>query len=250
MSKKYSPSLPQWSWRIVEIRTSQGLSQSALGHGLGVSAMTVSRWERGLCEPQADHYISLGRMADASLCWFFWNRAGLQRSDVMEASPRAGKSRNTEVAIAGIKPQSSTRKKHKFITVPLLPVEAGTSETGGQPADIDAVQAEDFMTAPAAWCPHPESTICLRVKGNSMSPLILDGYVIAVDRANSKSEDLIGQIVVASHLDKGLLVSRLIRFGRANALISDHREYQSVPVNATSEWRIIGKVLWWIGQAR
>jgi hypothetical protein len=28
---------------------------------------------------------------------------------------------------------------------------------------------------------HPASTICMRVKGNSMSPLILDDYIIAVD---------------------------------------------------------------------
>jgi len=36
-----------------------------------------------------------------------------------------------------------------------------------------------------------------------------------------------GQIVLASHHEKGLLVSRLIRFDQTDALVSDRREYES-----------------------
>jgi hypothetical protein len=46
-----------------------------------------------------------------------------------------------------------------------------------------------------------------------MSPLILDGYLIAVDTSETDREKMLGQIVVAGNRDeKRLLVSRLIRF--------------------------------------
>ena len=83
-----------------------------------------------------------------------------------------------------------------------------------------------------------------------MSPLILDDYIIAVDTSDIEHDSVVGQIVVASHRDKGLLVSRLIRFDHADVLISDQREYEALPAAAGSDWRIVGKVLWWTGRAR
>ena len=84
-----------------------------------------------------------------------------------------------------------------------------------------------------------------------MSPLILDGYIIAVDTSNTSRDDLVGQIVVARNTEeKRLLVSRLIRFDHTDALVSDQRENQSVSLANGSSWRIIGRVLWWTGKAR
>ena len=132
----------------------------------------------------------------------------------------------------------------------LLPVHAGTpDEAGDKVVDLEQVQAESILAAPIAWCPNPKSTICLRVKGNSMSPLILDGYVIAVDTHDVHHDKLVGQIVVAWNIEKGLIVSRLIRFDHTDVLVSDRREYESISLAPESQWRIIGKVLWWIGQA-
>jgi phage repressor protein C with HTH and peptisase S24 domain len=116
--------------------------------------------------------------------------------------------------------------------------------------DLTEIPGESVMAAPIDWCPNPESTVCLRVAGNSMSPLILDGYIIAVDASDVENDNLVGQIVVAAHTEQGLLVSRLIRVDHTDALVSDQREYGSVPVTPGSEWRIVGKVLWWTGRAR
>ena len=85
------------------------------------------------------------------------------------------------------------------------------------------------MGGASEWCPNPASTIRLRVKGNSMSPLIFDGYLIAVDTSETAHEKMLGQIVVAWIRDeKRLFVSRLIRFDHTDALISDRRENQAV----------------------
>jgi SOS-response transcriptional repressor LexA len=142
-----------------------------------------------------------------------------------------------------------TLGKAKLFAIPLLPVQAGTPGSQGDNLDLAEVNAESVLAAPADWCPNPAATVCLRVKGNSMSPLILDGYIIAVDTSHVENDALVGQIVVASHQEKGLLVSRLIRFNHTDVLVSDHREYAAVPVTAGSEWRLVGKVLWWTGRA-
>ena len=85
------------------------------------------------------------------------------------------------------------------------------------------------MGGASEWCPNPASTISLRVKGNSMSPLIFDSYLLAVDTSETAHEKMLGQIVVAWIRDeKRLLVSRLIRFDHTDALISGRRENQAV----------------------
>jgi phage repressor protein C with HTH and peptisase S24 domain len=94
-----------------------------------------------------------------------------------------------------------------------------------------------------------EATISLRVAGSSMSPLILDGYVVAVDTSAGSRDDLFGKIVVAGNpQEKALLLSRLIRFDHTEALVSDQRGYRSVLLANGSPWRIVGKVLWWAGR--
>ena len=61
---------------------------------------------------------------------------------------------------------------------------------------------------------------------------------------------LVAKIVLAWNSERGLLVSRLIRFDLTDALVSDYREYESVSLAPEAKWRIVGMVLWWTGKAR
>ena len=255
MLRKSIHLVPEWSRKILSFRQALKLSQGELGKRLGTSAMVVSRWERGDAEPPADAYIRLGNVADDPLCWFFWGRAGLSTADVMRVLPtasrrlRQGRIATVQVVDAGA---AGSPKPASFVAIPILPVHAATpGEKAEEVADLDQLKPEALWAAPAEWCPNPARTISLRVKGNSMSPLILDGYIIAVDTSDISRDDLIGQIVVAWNTEeKRLLVSRLIRFDHTEALVSDQREHQSVSLANGSSWRIVGRVLWWTGKAR
>ena len=101
---------------------------------------------------------------------------------------------------------------------------------------------------PATGVPIPAHTSCLRVHGRSMMPLIHDGYIIVVDTSQTNRLKLYGQIVVAAHKEQGLVVSRLQRFDHTEVLVPENREYESTSVS-THGWRIVAKVLWWIGRA-
>jgi len=69
-------------------------------------------------------------------------------------------------------------------------------EKGDRNADLDQVSAEELIAAAAMWCPNPAGTSCLRVEGSSMSHLISNGDIVAVDRSQSGPGELSGKIVV------------------------------------------------------
>jgi transcriptional regulator with XRE-family HTH domain len=255
MLRKSLKTLPDWARKVLAFRRALNVTQGELGKRLKTSAMAVSRWERGDAEPPADAYIRLGNLAKDPLCWFFWRRAGLSTADVMRVLPtasrrlRQGRIATVQVVHAGA---VTSLKPDRFVAIPILPVRAATlGTTGDEVSDLDQLEPEAIWAAPSEWCPNPTSTISLRVTGNSMSPLILDGYIIAVDTSNTSRDDLAGQIVVARNTEENrLLVSRLIRFDHTDALVSDQREQQAVLLANGSSWRIIGRVLWWAGKAR
>jgi DNA-binding transcriptional regulator YiaG len=73
---------PEWATRTEKLRERLKLTQTEFARLLNVSAMAISRWERGINEPPAEAYIRIGKLAGNPDCWFFWERAGLSKSDV------------------------------------------------------------------------------------------------------------------------------------------------------------------------
>ena len=65
MPRKTQNVPPEWSLKVEGLRRSRRMSQSAFGAHFGVSAMAVSRWERGVAQPSGTIYIQLGNLAVA-----------------------------------------------------------------------------------------------------------------------------------------------------------------------------------------
>jgi len=141
------------------------------------------------------------------------------------------------------------KKGSHLVAIPVLPVVAATHGGKGDPeVSLDHAQPETVLAAPSSWCPNPAYTSCLRVRGRSMMPLLHDGYIIVVDKSQTNRRKLYGQIVVAAHKEQGLIVSRLQRFDDTEVLVPENREYDSISISSAS-WRIVAKILWWIGRA-
>jgi SOS-response transcriptional repressor LexA len=248
--------LPQWSQSIHNLRRRLGLSQSEFGSRLHYSAMAVSRWETGKQEPTSRCLIQLGNLAGQPDCWMFWSRAGLKSSDLQEMlpGPRARAHMTTSHDFEIVQAGAGTRRKRpkgsaklQLVAVPLLQMETGTvGQAGGHLEDFDNATAEEVIAAPAFWCPNPQATNCLRVKGTSMSPLINDGDVVAVDGSQTDPRDLNQKIVVACHRDRGLSLARFIAADGVHLLESENHDYSPVTVEKDRKWHIVGRVLWWI----
>jgi SOS-response transcriptional repressor LexA/DNA-binding XRE family transcriptional regulator len=250
-------SVPEWARKIQQLRQRLALSQTAFGSRLHYSAMAVSRWESGTQEPPAQCYIQLGNLAGEPDCWMFWARAGLKSSDLSRLFPQGrislarAKSSDIDVVVAGSgERRQELAAKAKLVAVPLLPIQAATrGETGDQQTNFDQVPAEEMLATPFAWCPNPTQTSCIRAKDKSMSPLIADGDIVAVDYSQTAPADLSGKIVVAWHREHGLSLHRFLFVQGVQMLDSENRDFPPIVLEKDRNWRIIGKVLWWIHKA-
>jgi SOS-response transcriptional repressor LexA len=248
------PSKPDWANTISRLRHKLGLSQTAFGHEVHSSAMGVSRWERGAQEPPSHSYIELGNLAGDPDCWFFWGRAGLRSEDLMRAIPKL-RNRFPESGVHSFQlvHAGATAKKveeAQLVAIPLLKIVAATNgEKGDNIPILREAPVESILAAPKEWCPNPNSTYSLRVRGNSMTPLIYDDYILIVDSSQTNRAKLDDKIVIAWHKDVGLTVSRFRRYDHTEVLHPENRDYESITLDHKNKWRIIARVLWWIGRA-
>lgn len=243
--------LPEWGLQITSLRERLGINQAELARRMECSAMTISRWERGLLQPSAEHFIQLGNLADKSEAWFFWEMGGVRPAKVLDAlrsSPRAeGMSGILQRIDHHQQDQAAKAGRAPLVALPLLRATLGTH---GQPGDrrssLRAIPASSVLTIPASWCPNPAYTSLLRVKGHSMDPVLHHGDLVAVDSFQTERRDLYGELVVVANGETGLSVSRLRRYDTLDVLEAENRQYDPVFLNKTTGWRIVGKVLWWI----
>ncbi len=247
----------EWSSQIRRLRRRLGTSQGELARLLDCSAMTVSRWENGQLCPTAHYFIELGKLAGAPDCWFYWESAGLQSSDVMRVLPERELRelpQSDEAELDHAEASNGEKKLNgenpKIVRIPVLQAVAGTHGGEGDKCEnLNRIPAREIMAAPAEWCPNPIYTSMLRVSGHSMEPLVHDGDIAAVDSSQTDRSQLDGKIVIASSEEKGLCVSRLRRYPKFDVLESENRQYRAVVLGARSGWRVVAKVLWWISAA-
>jgi phage repressor protein C with HTH and peptisase S24 domain len=254
MPKRKSIITPEWARRIEQLRHRLKISQGELARRMQCSAMTISRWERGLLAPSADYYVQLGKLAGKADCWFFWEHAGIQIADVVRALPSKflGKlpASNLESTSAGIGGKRELSGRGNTVPVPMRRGVAGTHGHGGDKHySLDGMPARGLVGAPSDWVPNPTYTSMLRVRGHSMEPLLHDGDILAVDSFQTDRETLDGKIVVVSNEEKGLSVSRFRRYQNLQVLESYNQEYQPVVLDKKNNFRILGRVLWWISAA-
>ena len=81
------------------------------------------------------------------------------------------------------------------------------------------------------------------------APPLCDGYILVVDSSQTYVPELNGKIVIAWHKDMGLMVSRLQNYDHTEVLQPENAEYKPILLNNKHKWKILAKVLWWIGKA-
>jgi SOS-response transcriptional repressor LexA len=251
MAGKKSPT-PEWVRRILQLRKQLGLNQSEFAARLSYSAMALSRWESGTHEPTAEAYVQMGNLAKGSDSNWFWTRAGLKSADLSRMFPEGSGVLHKadfpdfEIVVAG-SGGKRVKTKAKLVALPVLAVHAGThGANGDQVLDLDQAEVSEMIAAPALWCPNPASTSCLQVRGSSMSPMIDDGDIVVVDISQNNGKELNGKIIVAWHKKTGLTLSRFLMMKGVQLLESENRDYKPISMGRDRNWRIVGKVLWWI----
>jgi len=231
---------PEWAVQIERLRERLHLNQAGLARLLNVSPMAVSRWERAVNEPEAAYYIHMGTLSGDPDCWYFWQRAGLPASDLKRAL------RKSKTAKA---PQSVVTDLEHY-AVPLVALSAGTSLPGDNDPNVEQSSAVAKVMAPPEWTENGHNLRCLRVKGEGMAPTITDGSIVAVDISEFHPAKLSNAVVLAWHKDYGLMVRRLKKGGASDVLVSDADPTGANALALDHNWRILGRVAWWLSRPR
>ena len=212
--------------------------------------MTISRWERGLLQPSAEHFIELGNLGNQREAWFFWEMAGIQPAKMAAALGASSRRRKPVASISfdiaeEDRRVSQNKKISGVIPVPVLKTLAGTH---GNPGDrrnsLRSIATSEIIGVPAAWCPNPNYTSLIPVTGRSMEPAIRDRDIVAVDAYQTERRQLYGQVVMVTTEKNGLSVSRLRQYDSVDVLEAEDRQYEPVILKKSGGWRIIGRVLW------
>ena len=83
--------------RIKEVRKKQGLDQDSFGTEIGVSATSISGWEKGRRQPRLEHIVKIAKMTHTSLDYIVFGKKHPQNI-VASISPGERGTSNIEAA--------------------------------------------------------------------------------------------------------------------------------------------------------
>ena len=206
--------------RIKARRTQLNMTQQSLAKMLGVSRVSVTKWETGVTKPDGENLHMLAKSLDVSPEWLLFG----------ENEPLS-----TELV--------SARKTIAVKQIPVISaVQAGDWTSTYASATIDDVLRWVNTTARVS-----ESAFGLDVKGDSMTnpngaPTIPEGSTVIVETQFGSIEDLYGKIVVAI-LDgtSDATIKKLVWDAPYTYLIPLNPNFKPIVVNGNC--RIIGRVI-------
>ena len=231
-------------FREVRERTEGPRGRLRFAKKIGESHSNVSRYERGRTLP--GHVLA--RVVSAYGVSARWLLAGKGR---MFAPTRADRIREVELtvpaanggqaAVGRIKP--TDRELTEFYVLPLLrdPTAAGP----GRRITDDDVEGPAIIHR--VWCPHPGRTDYVRVKGDSMEPVIPDGAIVTIDRSYTAAEALVGTVAaIYIAATEEVTIRRLQKDAvrpKRYIGVPDNMTRQNRPLILEEGDRIIGKVI-------
>jgi phage repressor protein C with HTH and peptisase S24 domain len=244
----------EWSDRLRRLLSDLKLTQAGLAERLGVSPATVSRWLAGKNEPTAETYVALGNLTGRPGGNYFWERAGIDTSELPDAGLRQTltsirASLEDFKLITNKKVSQHIAGKSHAVAIPLMNVTAFADRVPPhENVRLSQATVEEVLLAPLGWCPHPENMISMHVGGDSMYPTIPSGSILFVDTAVTDRGQLNQKLVVVAHRDLGFKVARFQRLAGSDLLVSANPKYLPLDVSSATRWKMFGEVLWWVSK--
>ncbi len=245
-----------WPSKIKELRDSLSLSQEQLARRLDVTKKTIAEREQARQSPSPERALQLAKLASPGSLrqWFTrfaLDRIGADSGLVLDALlPARMKGRQVPLPAAGLQVIPSADWSERFralegldsyVPIPLL----RDAAAAGAPREISETDVEGYALIQYAWCPNPDDFTCVRVHGDSMSPVLHDGALVAID--HSQSDPLaLHQKMVAARLDDGVTIKWLDRQPDGTLLlVPENKSHSPIPLPRTQSNPIIGLVAWW-----
>jgi SOS-response transcriptional repressor LexA len=208
------------SERVKALRKARGWNQVQLAELTGVSQGQVSLWEKGINRPSPAVLALLARHADDADRAMWVAEAGM--SQFIEAD-------------------DESEMRH----VPVLKDAAAA----GTPRAVDPANIELQLTLPRRWLPRSGKLFALHVKGDSMAPVVNDGYLVLVNVSERRPSELVGRMVAARDSDGGVTIKWLRKDDDMFFLVPQNTSERH-PIRMLrdeGDWSIVGEVVKIIG---
>ena len=213
------------------------MSQLQLSNRLGVSQSNVSKWESGTLRPETQHLMALANLLKNDVSQFYFMEAAGVPSGFFSDDPRYSEGNLPSEIL-------STQPPEPQFQVPLL----RDSAAAGTTRAIEDGQIETFIPCLKQWMPRGSALVAVRVTGDSMTPLLQDGYVVVLDTAQRDAKKLVGKMVAARD-SNGVTIKWLRRDNDLYMLVPQHTSPR-FPISVLREeegWGIVGAVVQWLG---
>lgn len=201
--------------RIKELRLELGLTQKELGRKVGVTPVTISKWELDTAKPKSHSLLRLCKIFNVDTEWLTYGR----EADVS----------------FGIK----YMENDDLLTVPYF---ENIEAAAGHGCFIELENADFELVIPRSFFDVKVSAdlICLKTCGDSMEPEFKGGSIICIDTKNTKPID--GKTYVVSH--NGMLRLKFIENTPNGVLLrSFNKNYDDVLVSLSETFCVIGVVV-------
>ncbi len=211
--------------KIRDLRKSRALTQVQFAQIVGVRQSALARWEGGIDRPTAKTLLKISEMvSESERQW--WRDQAAEQSGFKDSMPL---------------PQVTDESLRM---IPLLrdPVSAGV------PRLTDEREVVRHIGFPREWLQPGGDLVALKIQGDSMNPLLANGFIVIVDLSKRRKEELVGKIVVA-RLDEEITIKKLQVVSGVYFLEPQNPEYEPMVIKRGSGWEILGPVVKWIGDS-
>lgn len=218
-----APSTSDFANRIKELRQKYGLTQKQLAEICTVSQVQISKWESGIDNPNPRALVRIGEfVGDPDRVW--WRQQ------------------------AGIKEEATAEPEVRKIKLLKDAAAAGTNRA------LDEKEIEAMLPMPVRLIGRKTPITAIPVVGDSMSPILDDGYIVLVDTSAKDPKRLVNQMVAARD-EVGVTIKWLrrekVRGEEIYMLVPNHTSIRH-PIRVIAEGSetvsIVGKVVKWIGE--
>lgn len=223
-----------------------------LARRLGLPARTWYNYETGVTVP-AEVLLGFIDQTGANPDWLLTGEGPKYRTGVEdellgcltpEELIRRGleklENRSDELIVA-VPPDMEAGRDSDFVRLPLVPVRSLLDHT-------QAISTNgDHVLAYRRWLTRPAETVAVRLSDDSMSPILPEGSIVAVDRSQREASLLNGKLV-AARVDEDVVVRWLEVSGRHVILRPNQPgpRYTTVALEHTTdaEGPVLGQVVW------
>jgi phage repressor protein C with HTH and peptisase S24 domain len=210
------------------------LTQKEVSKAAGVSAVSVTLWEKGDTAPKGENLIAISKLLKCSPEWLLSGKGGIKiESNAELIGPIEAWDNKT--------PLDDDEVEIPFLTEVQLAAGNGMLAT----RENFGPKLRFAKSALIRNGTDIASAVCVKVSGNSMEPIMPDGSTIGIDTAKTNIID--GKVYAITHgeMQRVKMLYRLPDGGvRLKSYNNEEHPEEVYTKEQTEEIKVIGKVFW------